>query len=196
MNVAILVGGKGGRIGKDKGMLMLCGKTFTEILLEKFQDCNIVLVCRDESQAEEYSKFGETVVDEIKNFSPLAGIYSALKYFKDYTLIVAVDMPLVKRELAEFLFKTCIEEKADAVVPTWSDGKVEPLLACYSYDSMEKIWSCIKMGERRVYKSIERMSAIYYPIDKLRMFDKDLLSFMNVNTEEDYKKILKVVGCL
>jgi len=195
VNVAILVGGKGGRIGKDKGMLTLCGRTFVEILLEKFYDCNVVLVCRDEEQAEEYSKFGETVVDEIKNFSPLAGIYSALKHFKDYTLIVAVDMPLVKRELANFLFQTCIEEKADVVVPTWSDGKIEPLLACYSYSSMDKIKNCIEKGERRVYKAIRSMNAIYYPIDELRSFDKDLLSFMNVNTEEDYEKILKVVGC-
>jgi len=196
VNVAILVGGKGGRIGKDKGLLKLCGKTFVEVLLERFYDCNVVLVCRDEYQAGEYSKFGKTIIDEVRDFSPLAGIYSALKHFKDYTLIVAVDMPLVKRELAEFLFNKCIEAKADVVVPTWSDGKLEPLLACYSYDSIGKIWSCIKKGERRVYRAIKSMDAIYYPIDELRKFDRDLHSFMNVNTEDDYIKILKVVGCL
>lgn len=195
MNVAILVGGKGERIGKDKGMLKLCGKTFVEILLERFCGYNVVLVCRDEAQAEKYSIFGETVVDVVKDFSPLAGIYSALKHFKDYTLVVAVDMPLVSRDLAEFLFKTCIEAKADVVVPTWSDGKIEPLLACYSYSSAEKIWSCIKNGERRVYKAIMGMNTIYYPIEELRRFDKNLHTFINVNTEEDYKRILKVIRC-
>lgn len=196
MNVAILVGGKGGRIGRDKGLLKLCGKTFVEILLEKFDDCNVVLVCRDESQAEEYSRFGRTVIDEIRDFSPLAGIYSALRYFKDYTLVIAVDMPLVRRELAGFLFKMCIKTKANVVVPTWRNGKLEPLLACYSYDSLREIWSCIRKGERRVYRAIKNMNAIYYPIDELRKFDSNLHSFMNVNTEEDYRKILKVVGCL
>ncbi len=196
MNVAILVGGKSERIGRDKGLLDLCGKTFVERIIEKFYDCDVVLVCRDKDQAEEYSKFGKTIVDEIKNFSPLAGVYSALKHFKDHTLIVAVDMPLVKRELAEFLFKKCVEEEVDAVVPVWSDGKIEPLLACYSYSAIDKIGKCIEKGERRVYKAIRSMNATYYPIDKLRIFDDDLLSFMNVNTYEDYKKILKVVGCL
>lgn len=196
MNVAILVGGRGGRIGGDKGLLKLCGRTFVEILIDKFQKCNIVLVCRDENQAEEYSKFGKTIIDEIRNFSPLAGIYTALMYFKDYTLIIAVDMPLVKRELAEFLFKLCIESRVDVVVPTWSDGKIEPLLACYSYDSAEKIRSFIKKGERRVYRAIKGMRALYYPIDELRKFDSYLHSFINVNTKEDYRRVLKVIGCL
>ncbi len=195
MNVAILVGGRGGRIGGEKGMLKLCGRTFVEILVERFVDCEVVLVCRDEEQAELYSEFGDTVVDEVENFGPLAGIYSALRHFKDFTLVVAVDMPLVRRELSEFIFDTCAELKADALVPTWSDGRIEPLLACYSYGSIEKIRRCIEMGERRVYKAVKSMNAVYYPIEMLRRFDDKLLSFVNVNTYEDYEKLIRVVGC-
>ncbi len=193
MNVAILVGGKGRRIGLDKGFLKLCGKTFVEILVDRFEDCNLVLVCRDEKQAGEYSIFGKTIIDFVEDFGPLAGIYSALKHFGDKVLVLAVDMPLVKRKLAEFLFE--FRSDADVVVPAWSDGKIEPLLARYSYSALKMIEMCIEMGERRVHKAIERMNAVYYPIEKLKKFDERLESFINVNSVEDYERLLKVVEC-
>jgi molybdopterin-guanine dinucleotide biosynthesis protein A len=56
LKVAILAGGKGRRIGGDKGFLEVNGKRFAEILLNKFEDCEVVFVCRDEEQAEKYRK--------------------------------------------------------------------------------------------------------------------------------------------
>ncbi len=193
MNVAILVGGKGRRIGLDKGFLKLCGKTFVEILVDRFRDCNLVLVCRDEKQAEEYSIFGKTIIDFVEDFGPLAGIYSALRHFEDKVLVLAVDMPLVKRKLAEFLFE--FRSDADVVVPVWSDGKREPLLARYSDSALKTIERNIEVGEKRVHKAIERMNAVYYPIEKLKKFDERLESFINVNSVEDYERLLKVVKC-
>ena len=121
-----MVGGRGKRIRAEKGLLELHGKKFVEIMLEKFGDCNTVLVCRDDEQKRLYEKFGKVIVDEVKDFGPLAGIYSALNYFKDFVLVVAVDMPLVRRELAEFIYKIARETNADAVIPTWRDGKRTP----------------------------------------------------------------------
>jgi len=193
VNVAILVGGRGKRIGLDKGFLKLCGRTFIEILVDRFKDCDLVLVCRDEKQAEEYSIFGKTLVDSVRNFGPLAGIYSALKHFENRVLVLAVDMPLVKRELAEFLFESYPD--VDAVVPAWSDGKIEPLLACYSHSALKTIEKCLEEGERRVHKAIERMNTAYYPIENLRWFDERLESFINVNSMKDYERLLKVVEC-
>jgi len=193
VNVAILVGGRGGRIGKEKGFLRLCGRTFVEILAERFSDCKLFFVCRDDVQAESYSKFGEVLIDCVKDFGPLAGICSALRRCNDKVLILAVDMPLVKREIAEVLYNSCID--VDAVVPTWKDGKLEPLLACYSKSALKVIERCIEMGERRVHKAIRGMRTIYYPVEELRKFDRELLSFFNVNSVEDYERLLKVVGC-
>ena len=193
MNVAILVGGRGGRIGREKGFLRLCGKTFVEILAERFSGCDLFFVCRNEEQAKVYSEFGEVVVDCVRDFGPLAGICSALRRCSNKILVLAVDMPLVMREIAEELYKRCIE--ADAVVPVWDDGKLEPLLACYSKSALSVIEKCIEMGERRVHKAIRMMKTIYYPVEKLRKFDPELISFFNVNSVEDYERLLKVVGC-
>ena len=191
MNVAVLVGGRGGRIGKDKGLLRLCGKTFLEIIMEKFKDCSIVIVCRDEKQAKVYSDFGSTVVDIVKGFGPLGGILSALEFYKSRTFVLAVDMPLVNRKVAEYLYSL----PGEVVVPSWSDGKIEPLLACYSEGAIETIRKCVKIGERRVHMAIKMMNVNYVPIDRLKVFDPELLSFFNVNSVEDYERLKRVVGC-
>ncbi len=193
MRVAILVGGRGDRIGREKGFLKLCGRTFVEILVEKFSDCDILFVCRDEEQAKVYSDFGEVVVDCVRDFGPLAGICSALRRYPGRVLILAVDIPLVRREIAEEIYRKC--SNVDAVVPTWDDGKLEPLLACYSKTALGVIEKCIEEGERRVYKAIRRMNAILYPVNDLRRFDPELLSFFNVNSVEDYERLQRVVGC-
>ncbi|WP_456327752.1 molybdenum cofactor guanylyltransferase [Archaeoglobus sp.] len=192
LNVAVLAGGKGSRIGLDKGFLELGGKRFAEILLERFNGCNVVFVCRDEKQAEIYRRsFNcKVIVDSVKDFSPLAGIHSALNYFRDYVLIVAVDMPLVKRMLAEFVYK--MGTGYDALIPMWSDGKMEPLLACYSYNAIEEIERCISLGIRKVSRAFERLNTLYYPVESLKIFDEKLISFVNVNTPKD----LEMVRCL
>lgn len=192
MKVAILAGGKGRRIGEDKGFLEINGIKFAEILLTKFEGCEVVFVCRDEEQAKKYRKefCCEVITDRIRDFGPLAGIHSALKYFQDYILVIAVDMPLVKRKLAEFLYS--MARGYDALIPTWDDGKMEPLLACYSYRAVDEVEKCIKMGIRRVVKPFERLNTLYYPIEGLRVFDENLISFVNVNTPKD----LEMVRCL
>jgi len=194
VNVAVLVGGRGGRIGRDKGLLEVCGRRFIEVIVEEMKGCNILIVCRDREQAKIYSRFGRTAVDVYSGCGPIAGIYTALVEFKDSTAVVPVDCPLVKRGILEYLTELC--SGYDAAVPIWGDGRLEPLIACYSYRSAEKIRRSIEAGERRVYVALRRMRTRFVPVDVLRKFDRDLRSFINVNTWEDYLNLLRVVGCL
>ncbi len=192
MNVAILAGGRGKRIGTDKGFLRFKGRLFGEMIVERFRDCNTVFVCRDEEQAKIYERTFKcpVITDVVRNYSPLAGILSALEYFKDYTLILAVDMPFVKRRLAEFIYERA--RGYDALIPTWKDGKKEPLLACYSSNAISEIRKCIKMGIRKVTKPFESLKTLFYPIELLKAYDENLISFTNVNTRRD----LEMIECL
>ena len=79
---AILAGGKSRRMGRDKAMLRVCGKTFLERVIEALRDFEFVIVCRDSKQIEEYRKIFDLncfIEDTIKDFGPLAGIHAALK---------------------------------------------------------------------------------------------------------------------
>jgi molybdopterin-guanine dinucleotide biosynthesis protein A len=99
-------------------------------------------------------------------------------------------MPLVKRNLAEFLYSKA--KGYDALIPTWDDGMMEPLLACYSYGTVDEVERYVIMGVRRVVKPFESLNTLYYPIEELRVFDENLISFVNVNTPKD----LEMVRCL
>ncbi|AEA46312.1 molybdenum cofactor guanylyltransferase [Archaeoglobus veneficus] len=190
MNVAILAGGKASRLGGiEKGMLDVCGKRVIERLLFTFHDCSTVIVCRDEEQAELYSEFASVTIDHYRNAGPLAGIHAALKHFRARILVVAADMPFVKRAVAEAIYDAGEKSGADAVIPAWSDGKTEPLLACYSFSAVEEIEKSLSSGERKIMVPVQRLErVIFYPVEKLKSLDERLVSFLNINTPEDLRR--------
>ncbi len=177
------MGGKGRRLGGEKAKIKVCGKKLIEIAIEKFSRWDLIFVCRDEEQAKMYAEYGcRFVCDTYKNFGVLAGIHAALKHF-EACIVTAVDMPFVKPKLAEFLYQKGIEMGCDALVP--KHRYAEPLLAFYSRTLLEEIERSIKRGERRIIDPLMRANTIFYPADELRKFDKNLVSFFNINTPED-----------
>ncbi|RLI82844.1 molybdenum cofactor guanylyltransferase [Archaeoglobales archaeon] len=191
MRIAVLIGGRGRRIGKEKAQIVLCGKKLIEIAIRKFSNQDLIFVCRDEDQAREYSKnFDCTFIfDSFKNAGPLGGIHAALKHFKE-CLITAVDMPFIKKSLANFIFEEGRRLGCDALVPT--SRFAEPLLAYYSSSIVGEIEEVLRRGERRILAVLRRVNTIFYPMDKLRKFDKNLISFFNINTVEDLRRAEKL----
>ena len=187
MNLAILVGGKGRRLGfVEKSLIRICGRRIVDILLDRFRGWNVVLVCRDEMQTRIFKC--RCVVDKIRNFGPLSGIYAALEYFGDYTAVIATDMPFLKEEIVRTLYEKALELKASALIP-YGRGRFEPLLAVYSPDVMGEIERSFEIGERKIINPILRCDRVFlYDIECFRKFDKDLLSLFNVNTPEDLKR--------
>ena len=192
VKVAILVGGKGRRIGKEKAKIKICGKTFLERIVETLKDFELVVVCRDSKQIEEYRGLFNLdctfIKDTVENFGPLAGIHAALSYFKDFTLVVAVDLPLIRKGVAKMIYQECVKMGANALIPT-KNNKFEPLLACYSYNALKEIEKSFDRQERKIMIPINRLKkVVFYDIENLRKIDKDLVSFFNVNTKEDLKR--------
>ncbi|RLI79031.1 molybdenum cofactor guanylyltransferase [Archaeoglobales archaeon] len=193
LKAAVLVGGKGERIGEEKAMLKVCGKRFLEKIVETLKDFEIVVVCRNSEQIKTYKDVFNFdcpfIKDTTENFGPLAGIHAALNYFKDYTLIVAVDLPLLKREVAITIYRECIRMQADALIPA-KGNKFEPLLACYSYNVIKEIEKSFEKSERKILIPINRLKkVVFYDIENLRKIDKNLVSFFNVNTKQDLKRV-------
>jgi len=191
---AILAGGKGRRLGGvEKGILKVGGKRIIEYILESLEDFEKVIVCRDEDQSKLYSKFDSTITDILKGMGPLGGIHAALSHFNDNVLVVSTDMPFLNREVCKVLYEEC--RNANAVIPMWEDGKFEPTLATYSTKVKPEIERCYRLKERRVIKAIERLDGVkYYPIEKFRKYDKELLTFMNINTPQDLEKAEKIMA--
>ncbi len=187
MNVAVLMGGQGKRLGIEKAELKICGKKLIEIAIEKYKKYNLVFVCRDEKQAEKYSRDYDAVFicDIYKDFGALAGIHSALNYF-DRCIVTAIDMPFVKRVVIEHIYNEGLKRKCDALIPIHKYP--EPLLAFYSNSSLKEIEKSIERCEKRIIEPFKRLNTIFYPVENLKKFDRDLISFFNINTAEDLKR--------
>jgi molybdenum cofactor guanylyltransferase len=74
----ILAGGQSSRMGTDKAMLQIDGKTLMERAIEICKPfCHEILIS---SNNPKHGNFGFAVIsDEINNCGPMGGIYSCLK---------------------------------------------------------------------------------------------------------------------
>jgi molybdopterin-guanine dinucleotide biosynthesis protein A len=187
---AILAGGRGARLsGVEKGFIEIGEKKVIEYIIEALRTFEKVIVCRDEEQAEKYEGLGcEVICDILKNMGPLGGIHAALNYFKRPVVITCVDMPFIVGDVCTLLYRECVKGY-DAVVPVWPDGRFEPTFSAYSPALIVEIEKSYVRGERKVIMPLKRLKNVkFYPIDELRSFDPELISFTNINTPEDLKK--------
>jgi molybdopterin-guanine dinucleotide biosynthesis protein A len=132
----ILSGGQSTRMGTDKALMQINGKTLLENVIHICQPlCSQILISSNNLAHE---KFGYKIIpDEIKNCGPLGGIYSCLKQSEtDWNFIISVDAAFIKPEFVSFL----ISEIGDynAVVPVHDFGK-EPLIAMYHKKGLPEI---------------------------------------------------------
>ncbi|MEM0215828.1 MAG: molybdenum cofactor guanylyltransferase [Archaeoglobaceae archaeon] len=187
MKIAVLMGGKGRRVGMEKAEIKICGKKLIEIAIHKYQEYKPIFVCRDDIQAEKYSKeYGvKCVCDIYRNFGALSGIHSALINAGD-TVVVAIDMPFVKKRLLEFIFELGKKIDCDALIPKHEFP--EPLLGYYSTRAIPEIEKSIKNGEKSIMTPLSRLKTVFYPAEELRKFDSSLISFFNINTMEDIRR--------
>jgi molybdopterin-guanine dinucleotide biosynthesis protein A len=185
---AILAGGQGSRLGGvEKGLLKIGGKRVIEYVLHALEDFERVIVCRDEGQSLLYSRYAPTITDILKGLGPLSGIHSALLYFNKPVLIVSSDMPFLNPRVCKVIYRECWN--ADAVIPRWEDGKLEPTFAAYSTKLIPEIERCFELGEKKVIKAIEKLRKVkFYPVEKLKPYDERLLTFFNVNTPQDLNR--------
>ncbi len=100
--------------------------------------------------------------------------------------MLSCDNPLVKFEVIEYIIKHC--EGFDCCIPKWNNNFLEPLLAIYTIDK------AYETSKRNLKKSIFKLTKLinqawktnYISIeDEIKLLDKKLQSFININTKED-----------
>ena len=193
LGVIILAGGKGNRIGGNKPFMKLGDRSLIFHVLEvssKVSDETIVVVGRDRIKRFEglLPKEVKIVMDIKSGGGPLIGVYSGLKHLRsEYALVLPCDSPFISEGVLKYLIAKA--EGADAVIPSWPSGYMEPLHSIYKVSAAIKASeSAMEEGAFRIYNMIERLEkAIYIPVEELKRFDLDLLTFFNINSTEDLK---------
>ena len=176
----ILAGGKSKRMGADKTLLKLNGKTLLERSIELIKPfCDSLLISSNNS---EHERFGYKIIpDEIPNCGPIGGIYSCLKYSKtDWNFIISVDSVFVESKFIKFLISKI--DEFEAVVPIHSKGK-EPLIALYHKNCLVEIEKMIEAGNYKMHNSLNLINTKW--VDSQNWINKYSQLFHNVNCPED-----------
>ncbi len=186
MNAIILAGGFSRRMnGTTKAFLRLGSETFIERILRVLEPL-VDSACIVTNDPELYARFAaRAVTDETRGAGPLMGMYSGLKASaSEASFVTAVDTPLLSAPLVRRLMAAV--NGCDACVPRW-EGRLEPLCAVYTRRCLPAIESVLYQG--RIIAFFPLVHACVMEEPAVREMDPAGLSFVNVNTVEDYEAL-------
>jgi molybdopterin-guanine dinucleotide biosynthesis protein A len=166
-----------------------------EILLERmarrlsalFEE---IIVVRGEDCAEGASPtvLGTREVKDIhKARGPLGGIYAGLSASTSlHNLVVACDMPFLDLGLLRYMIG--LTEGFDVVMPRLG-GNTEALHAIYSKACLRPIEALIERGDFQVIRFLDDdVKVRFVEENEIDRFDRERLSFFNINTQADLKR--------
>lgn len=184
MLTVILTGGGSRRMGRDKAMLPIGGKTMLQHLIDKYSALGPVAVSVNRAGRFPFTGAME-LVDRYPDMGPLNGIVSAFEDTEEDTVFMTgTDLPFGDTALVERL--SGLMGDADACIMRRGKKGFEPLFAIYRRSCGEKASECLAAGEKSIRSLLEAVSVRYVEPDELPGFDLDRI-LMNVNTAEEYE---------
>lgn len=194
---AILAGGKNIRYPSVKSFIKIGGSTIIErnlkILEGIFEEVFI-----STNSPELYFRLGVPLFgDRIPSRGPMSGLYTLLSNIKnDCLFIVACDMPFVKESLILFICERYkeISKKMDidATIPIYKD-EPQPLLGIYCKGALTYLKDCVLKERTSLKRFFNEIRTYYIYHNEFAHLDPEGISFVNINTEEDYRNIANMV---
>jgi molybdopterin-guanine dinucleotide biosynthesis protein A len=127
------------------------------------------------------------VSDILTARSALTGIHAGLVHMQaDYGLCVGCDTPLIKKDVLRMLMEAT-DPETDIVVPA-SGTYFQPLCATYAKRCAPVIEDQLQGGDFKIAHLFTRMRVKKVPYAQFRTVDDKLVSFFNINTQEDLRR--------
>jgi molybdopterin-guanine dinucleotide biosynthesis protein A len=192
VSAAILAGGKNLRMGrKNKALLEIEGQSFLERTVSRLRPLfrQIMIIGQDEDG---YSGLGLPVFPDLRpGEGSLGGLLTALRHSDARkTFCIACDMPYLQPAVVAYLLEEAVEGW-DIVIPRLPEG-LEPLCAVYSVNLATRIEGLLDRGEKRIRTILEGSRTRYVDANELRPLDPRLLTFVNINTPDDLRRVTTV----
>ena len=145
----ILAGGKSTRMGADKALVALDGRTLLARALELAR--SVTPEVRIVGDAGKFAPFAPAVEDVFRDCGPLGGIHAALRASQtELNLILAVDVPFVSLALLQFLITRARSSPAAAVTVARSGGGWQPLCAVYRREFGDAAENALREGRCKI----------------------------------------------
>jgi molybdopterin-guanine dinucleotide biosynthesis protein A len=176
----ILAGGKGLRIGGNKGLHILCGRPLITWVHEAVsRDSAEVLISANDA-AVAYASFGCRIIADLLpgRVGPLAGLHAALiNTTTDFVMTVPCDTPFLPLNLLSLLSTGFDQQQVEAVVAV-AGGIRQPTIAIYRKNVLTKLVTYLDSGGRKVNDWLDTLHLNEVVFDHAA-------SFENINTVED-----------
>jgi len=187
----VLAGGPSRRMGRPKALLTVGGEPLVRrVVTAALAVTDDVIVASRGALVERIQQVlppGVRVVrDRRRVQAPLAGLEAgACASRAAYVAVLACDLPFVSAAVIRRLFVRA--RGADAAVPRWPNGDLEPLAAVYRRSALlGAVLASLAAGERSNVEMIRRLRRVrFVPTSELRAVDPGLQSFRNLNTAAD-----------
>jgi molybdopterin-guanine dinucleotide biosynthesis protein A len=188
----VLAGGQSSRMGREKAMLELGGRTLLERALE------LALTVAAEAMVVgsrgEFERYGRLLEDVYPEQGPLGGIHAALWASPtDLNLILAVDTPFLEARFLEFLIAQARESGAVVAVPRTRDG-FHPLAAVYRRAFRETAERALAEGRNKIDALFAEVETRVLEEEELRQLAFAPVIFENLNTPEDLERARRRLG--
>ncbi|HXT34795.1 MAG TPA: NTP transferase domain-containing protein [Chloroflexota bacterium] len=208
---AILAGGAGSRMGRDKGLLTLPdGRTACATVVEAARGAagRVVLLVDTEEHAARLLRalappLPEVLLDRDPGAGPLGSLAGALAAVDEPALVLlAVDMPLIRPVVLRALYARWHEVTQDAwgpaaggtvgcIVAPVIGGMAQPMPACYDTRLAEAAARLLAAGRRDLRALLGAPEARLVPLSEgeSAALDPGMGSFMGANTPDEWRAI-------
>src|SRR5437588_1873202 len=188
-SAVVLAGGKSSRMGRPKSLLLFAGEPLIVHIVRALQQmfAETVVVAAPEQDLPDLP--ARLVRDEIPHQGPVGGIYYGLRAASgSVCFVTSCDAPFLNPSLISYLVSRI--SAYDVVVPHWED-RFQPLHAAYRTSVSPLLKEQLDRGELRPVHLFERVRTCKIGEDEIRRFDPEGLSFLNMNTPDDYQRALQ-----
>lgn len=187
LNIMILIGGRSKRMGSDKYLLNYKGTSALDLLYSKIKDLHynkFISVGADQKIEFDLPPGIEILRDRFPDKGPIGALATWFNRFPTQAvLVIPCDLPLLSTALIQELIAKRDEQAFATLVQGEGFAYPEPLIGIYEAKAAITIQSCIENGQL----SLQKMLA---DRDIKKVITKDQQQLINVNTQEDYQKII------
>jgi molybdopterin-guanine dinucleotide biosynthesis protein A len=192
----VLAGGRGLRLGRYKASIEFNGESLIQWVVSRldFLGGEVIIVIAEGQKLPKLNACPEPriVTDVYPGKGPLVGIYTGLLNSRsDYNLVVACDMPLLNRHLLAYILKEA--DGFDITIPRLGN-MLEPLHAVYSKNCIQAIERLLSEESLKIDRLLDLVKVRYVESEEIDGFDRQHLSFFNMNTPEDLDKARRLAG--
>lgn len=191
----VLAGGKSVRLGMDKSQVKLADKLLIDyILSEIIEEFKEILIVANKSIDFQKSNKISVIEDFKKDFGPLGGVFTAMKWIKDnnkdyqWVSTFPTDSPFFKNKILKDFFNE-IHPGESKLFFIKSNNTRHNIFGLWSLELMNKLEEDLNKGERKVEVWANSVGVKVINMD----FEKDD-PFFNINTKEDLEKAKAKIG--